>query len=489
MRTFEFSDAKSHKFWNVAVDGASFTVTYGKIGTAGQSQTKTFPTPEKAQAEADKLVREKTGKGYVETTPKAAKSDAEKFEAALRANPDDIAGWSAFADYLTEQGDPRGEFMQAQLALEDESLAAAERKKLQAREKALIKKHENEWLGAFAEATRSGRTEGNWERGKTVQRAAVEARFHRGWVRHVMFHRLSVQEVRALSRAHELRMLSELVVRRVEYEVPDGAGEPTDNHYSPGPDVPKDVEEYDGPALHALARCPHLKGVRVFQLGEYEEGKDVDMNCHTPGELAHHLVKQMPDIEVLRLLAHNVESGKLFTLPMPKLRVLMLYHAKRYPLDKLAANKTLTNLTTIRMHPHAIDYDDEADGAYIRFPHLKAICRSPHLRALRHLELRLTDFGDKGAKEVVESGILKRLKVLDLQGGCITDAGAKVLADCPDLKNLERLNLDSNALTKDGEKLIKATGVNVTTKNQHTSEPGEFGGDELPEYLFEGDIE
>ena len=56
MRTFQFSDAKSHKFWNIEVSGNSFTVTYGKIGTAGKTQTKSFPTAEKARAEADKLV-------------------------------------------------------------------------------------------------------------------------------------------------------------------------------------------------------------------------------------------------------------------------------------------------------------------------------------------------------------------------------------------------------------------------------------------------
>ena len=106
MRTFEFSDAKSHKFWSIAVEGNAFTVTYGKIGTAGQTQTKSFPTPDKAQAEADKLVREKTGKGYVETTPKAAASDADRFAAALLADPHDLAAHCAFADYLAERGDP-----------------------------------------------------------------------------------------------------------------------------------------------------------------------------------------------------------------------------------------------------------------------------------------------------------------------------------------------------------------------------------------------
>src|SRR5262245_48128610 len=120
MRTFQFSDAKSHKFWNIEVSGSSFTVTYGKVGAAGQTQTKSFASPEQAQAEADKLVREKTKKGYSETTPKAAASHAEAFEQALAADPHDRASACAYADYLHDQGDPRGKFMQVQIALEDE---------------------------------------------------------------------------------------------------------------------------------------------------------------------------------------------------------------------------------------------------------------------------------------------------------------------------------------------------------------------------------
>src|SRR4051812_38097216 len=122
MRTFQLSDAKSHKFWTVDVSGASVTVTYGKVGAAGQTQTKTFATPEKARAEADKLIREKVGKGYAETTPRAAVSAAEGLEAAIRANPADLLPWGVYADYLSEHDDPRGEFMRVQLALEDEAL-------------------------------------------------------------------------------------------------------------------------------------------------------------------------------------------------------------------------------------------------------------------------------------------------------------------------------------------------------------------------------
>lgn len=66
-RYFELVDGSSSKFWEVRVNGSDLTTRWGKIGTDGQSKTKTFPDPAKAQTEADKLVAEKTEKGYVET--------------------------------------------------------------------------------------------------------------------------------------------------------------------------------------------------------------------------------------------------------------------------------------------------------------------------------------------------------------------------------------------------------------------------------------
>ncbi len=119
---------------------------------------------------------------------------------------------------------------------------------------------------------------------------------------------------------------------------------------------------------------------------------------------------------------------------------------------------------------------------------LARICRSPHLKALTNLRLRLTNFGDAGAKEIVESGILKRLKVLDLQGGCMTDQGVKLLVGCPDLQRLEFLNLSRNALTSAGEQAVLQAVAKANVSAQHGQTAGEPGG-EMPEYLFEGDVE
>lgn len=106
MRRFELRDDKSSKFWEIALEGAAVTVRFGKIGTNGQTQTKSHSTADKAKADHDKLVREKTGKGYVEQKvdgaaapapvvakpakePKAAKPSAEKPAAPAADEP----GW------------------------------------------------------------------------------------------------------------------------------------------------------------------------------------------------------------------------------------------------------------------------------------------------------------------------------------------------------------------------------------------------------------
>ena len=65
-RYFEFVEGTSNKFWEIRLDGTSVRTKYGKIGTAGQQTLKDFPDAEKANKEYDKLVNEKTKKGYEE---------------------------------------------------------------------------------------------------------------------------------------------------------------------------------------------------------------------------------------------------------------------------------------------------------------------------------------------------------------------------------------------------------------------------------------
>src|SRR5688500_10771296 len=64
MPRYEFSEGSSNKFWEIKLSGKSFTTTYGKIGTAGSTTLKEWSSPAEAKKEYDKLVAEKTKKGY-----------------------------------------------------------------------------------------------------------------------------------------------------------------------------------------------------------------------------------------------------------------------------------------------------------------------------------------------------------------------------------------------------------------------------------------
>ena len=65
-RRFEFVAGSSDKFWEIEIKGKEVLVRFGRNGTNGQSSTKSFADEAGAKAHADKLIAEKTDKGYVE---------------------------------------------------------------------------------------------------------------------------------------------------------------------------------------------------------------------------------------------------------------------------------------------------------------------------------------------------------------------------------------------------------------------------------------
>ncbi|MCE9581721.1 MAG: WGR domain-containing protein [Planctomycetes bacterium] len=72
MRRFELIKGTSSRFWEIEVIGSGFTVRYGRIGTKGQEQKKSAGSAEGARVEAERLVAEKVGKGYIEKPGGAA---------------------------------------------------------------------------------------------------------------------------------------------------------------------------------------------------------------------------------------------------------------------------------------------------------------------------------------------------------------------------------------------------------------------------------
>lgn len=65
-KTFINQTGDSNKFWMIAQLENTYTVTFGKVGSEGRVNTKAFSDAAECTKEIEKLIREKTSKGYHE---------------------------------------------------------------------------------------------------------------------------------------------------------------------------------------------------------------------------------------------------------------------------------------------------------------------------------------------------------------------------------------------------------------------------------------
>jgi predicted DNA-binding WGR domain protein len=61
-----FEQGSSCKFWRASLDDCELSISWGRVGSSGQSMLKQFDTPERARREMEKLIDEKRRKGYVD---------------------------------------------------------------------------------------------------------------------------------------------------------------------------------------------------------------------------------------------------------------------------------------------------------------------------------------------------------------------------------------------------------------------------------------
>jgi uncharacterized protein (TIGR02996 family) len=400
-------------------------------------------------------------------------SAGQALEAALVANPDDLGAHAAYADWLIEQGDPRGEFIQVQLALEDPKVPAQQRTALQRREKALLKAHGRAWLGELAPFLWSSKSWLTDLTGLVWGKKAdqVEYAFARGWLDKLAIDMLTGPLLRALAQAPQARLLRTLAVvdmdnpwRRMLARM---QGEKLD--------------DADYPELELLSESPYLGNLRQLSFGNSYDLRESSF-IYTPFSRRHldkvaALVERLPRLEQLSLEGHmDPEAvGTLFGVPtLHHLRSLQICFASGYPLEVLAQNSSLGRLDYILFHAESHESTITRDG-------LRPLLQSPHLKSLTRLRLHQHTIGDEGCAEIVFSGILKRLKVLDLGFGNISDDGAHLLAACPDLRNLELLDLQRNGLTRKGIARLRKLGIDVHVEQQH--DPGDES------YLYEGEME
>ncbi len=358
-------------------------------------------------------------------------------EAALVENPDDLATHNAYADYLQEQGDPRGEFIALQLALEDPQRSEADRRRLQERIDDLMQTNRREWVGVLADELFGPKSAARQPRDNEKQ--TYDIRFARGWLDRIarLEDTVCSSDLGGLMcRAPETRLLRTLIL------------------------------EYDEGTIAELIHSSYLGNLRVLQIGPRTNLLGEFEFLLEPETELDKLVANLSRLEELYLFQSVCLSDRLFSLEnLTNLRVLEASELtdRNYPLY-LASNPAFGRLRHLYLRSWPSGPCLDLSGA-------RAILHSTHLRNLTHLHLQRSDLGDVGCTEIVTSGILKRLKVLDLRYGEIGDSGARTLADCPDLRNLELLDVGRNALTQTGvDALSRILGPAVRVDSQQTEE-------------------
>jgi uncharacterized protein (TIGR02996 family) len=294
----------------------------------------------------------------------------EDLEAHLRANPDDVAGWSAYSDYLTDQGDPRGEFMRVQLALEDSSVEKDVRKRLRKKEEELIDDFGREWVGKTLAKKLVGEADYDLSRHNEIgfQRGMFTA------VRGVTFTRRTVD---ALAKAKTTGWLVELDGRM-----------PTEPC-----------------SLRALTKAAFLPGLQMINLVEpYYWANTFNRELDAVLRRTVRLRRLSLDGDPLRL----TEIGGL---DFPNLTELTIRNVSpgNLPLTPIAENASLTNVRKL-----ALSATD--DGVVSPLPEglIEPLVRSRHLKNLADLSLDATPDGSNVVEPVRHSGILRRLERLDL---------------------------------------------------------------------------
>ena len=426
MQRFEFNDGKSNKFWEITVEGDSFTVRYGRMGTDGQTSTKTYADADKARTEADKLIAKKTKKGYKEVAVNAAAAAANaavtnkaggnpKLEAPIFEDPGDLEAWAVYGDWLQEEGDPRGELISLEVAAErgNDSPAASKRRD------EILAEHKNAWLGKKLVDAIEMQIDGE-------ELLEIEWKFG-------FFHKLTVRgnydyggDMTPVEMFRELLKLESFkFVHEIEFGCTDLEGE----------------TDFDDVML-PLSKVGKLASIRRLTVGEYDY-EDQEITWVKVGNVGR-LWPVLPNLEYLKVRGGGIALGKA---EHDKLQALHLETAglPKDAVKSLAAAK-FPNLVTLDAWIGNEERSEE-HGEHSDIDDLKPMLSGAGLPKVKHLGLKNCDYQDDIAVALATAPIVAQLDSLDLSMGVMAEAGARAIIEhSGHFAHLKKLILDDNCI-------------------------------------------
>lgn len=448
MPRYECVEDGASKFWEITLEGSSFTVRYGKIGSDGQTNTKSFASPAQAQKEYDKLVASKVKKGYELVEGEEEEEDDEEggpieipafqvspdLEREILANPGEDAPWLVYADWLQGHDDPRGAL-----------IAAHAKGKSGAKQvKSLLSEHEAAFLGRFAP-------------GKDLAKfATIEWRLG-FWSKAKIFCEYDTasevpEDLEGLAGVLDqlLQHPSARLMPALTLGITEGV---------------EDGETSWQESIDTIARSPR-PALRELFIGDFEQ-EETEISWTQVGSLAS-LWPALPALQKLTVKGGGIELGAIVA---PKLVELRLWSGglPKEPVQQIA-RASLPALQHLEIWFGADDY-----GAECELADVAELLASTSMPALTSLGLMNSELADGLPALIAASPLLKQLKVLDLSMGTMAADGAQALLDnAAAFQHLEKLILDENWLPKATVTKLKRALPNAQIKEQRSGDYGPY---------------
>jgi uncharacterized protein (TIGR02996 family) len=360
-------------------------------------------------------------------------SDEDTLLAQVLASPADDEPRRVYADWLTQRGDPRGEF----IALQLRDTGSPEDAKLRDAAWELEKQYREAWVPKVKGLRING--------------------FVRGFPEHVHF----VGDDFAAGAAALMRSLP---VVRVSLR------KATDAHLERLAGLPElarlerlDLEGLHDEGFQALVASPNLSQLGALEVSQGALGP-ASMRALADASVAKSLrflsVHRNPLEDAgLAAVARWPAAGRLRTLRLTEcafggegLREL-LASPLFSQLEELsvASNRAAAGLGALARLPRASELRRlDLSGCAVRDADAKVLASSPALPLLEELNLSRNSLEDAGATALARSGHLPALEVLDLCANVVQVDGAQVLSESPGLPRLKRLGLSGNPIDVPG---------------------------------------
>ena len=429
---FEFVDGGSSKFWEVSLDGTAIKTRYGKIGSDGQETVKNHGNAGEARSEHDKLVAEKTKKGYklvrgdVPAAATATHAHNAKLEAAIEADPDDPGAYVVYADWLQAQGDIRGEL----IVLQHANKTAPAKKLIEQNKEHFYGKAADlqDMLEAYPYEPLGKPTTWRWGYLESLWISMKKERSS-------MYGSATKDEVDPDEALEWLldhpstRFLRELTVGILSYE---GNG-------------------YDN-TVKVIGKKPRAT-IRKLTLGDFYS-EETELNWSDIGN-CNPLYKGVPNLESLTLRSGSMKLGKI---DLPKLMELTIITGG---LDRgsLAA---ICDAKWPRLERLSLQLGNETK---FKLKDLEPIMDGKAFPKVRHLGLANADGTDQICEWLAASKIASQLESLDLSKGTMGEAGANVLGAARNrFKKLTQLDVSENWINKAGLAALAVYGDALAAK-------------------------